>query len=497
MVKPERPRTWLVWLCPAAVTLLIAGPGVASTQPWRDELATWSAARRSIPEIVRMVPHVDAVSTPYYLFLHGWIALVGDSVPALRAPSLAAMVVAAGLTAHLGRYLFGPWAGVSAGLLVAVQPSTARYAQEARPYAAATALAVLATYLLACCLTHRWTADHSGGNAGPGPPAGRPAGWGRWAAYGLAVFALGFAHLVAVLLVAGHAVAALLTWLRDRDGRSALRWLAVTGAACLALLPLALLGGAEHDRQLNWVPMPHLGDLFRAPGSVFRSAITAGFVVGLAALGWALRGRWGWVLGLCVLLPTLLLFAAGSVVPLWVTRYLTFVVPLACLLAGAALALARPPAALAIVLLCLALAVPDQRAVRRSHDPDQIDYAGAAAIVRANARPGDAIAYGPRDGGRFLDAGMAYHLRGHLPRDPLVRSSALQRHSLWAEECPDPAACLAGTGRLWVVALPRGSDPLGAMEKRKAKAIRERFVALRQWSLPGLRVTLFTARKPA
>ncbi|MEU7620006.1 glycosyltransferase family 39 protein, partial [Micromonospora rifamycinica] len=179
----------LVWLVPLLVTLLVGGYGIGRAQLWRDELATWSAATRPVGDLLRLTRTVDAATGPYYLSVHAWTGLSGDSEVALRLPSVLAMAGAAGLTAVLGRRLFGSAAGLLAGLLLAVLPGTSRYAQEARPYALVTLLAVLATVLLVRALD-------------------RPGRW-RWAGYAAAVAGLGLAHLLALGLVAAHAVVVL------------------------------------------------------------------------------------------------------------------------------------------------------------------------------------------------------------------------------------------------------------------------------------------------
>lgn len=455
-----------VW--PALVTLLLTGYGATAPQLWRDEMATWSAATRSPGELVHMVKNIDAVSGPYYLFMHYWIAIFGDSVLALRAPSILCMAGVAALVTIIGKRLFGTRAALLAGLLFAVIPSTSRYAQEARSYAFATFFAVLATLLLIRALDH---------------PS-----WGRWAAYGAAVTATGLSHLIAVTVVTGHAVAALLA------GRhSALRWSAATGAAAVVLLPFILLGKGQQDAQLGWVPTPSAGDLLTVSGYVFRSGMLAGITIGLAALGWAMHARWGAPLALCAVGPAVLLWTAGQATQVWVPRYLTFTVPFLCLLAGAALAEVRLRGGLAVVAVFLLISLPDQRVIRRSHDTQPLDYQAAAAIVREHQRPGDGIVYAPRGGWRFLDTAMDYHLRGDRPDDVLLKQSRAALGSLWASDCDLPAECLNGVDRVWVLAVgDQQHDPLRPMERGKADAIRAEYTLTETWAIPGLTLALYT-----
>ncbi|MEU4379426.1 glycosyltransferase family 39 protein [Micromonospora echinofusca] len=464
----------LVWIAPSLVTLAVVLTGIDHAQPWRDELATWSAATRSPADLVRLAGTIDAATSPYYLFMHAWVAVFGDSVTALRLPAALAMAATAGLTAVLGQRLVGTRAGLLAGLLLAVLPGTSRYGQEARPYALATLLAMLATLLLV-------------------EATARP-GWTRWAGYAAAVAALGLTHLVALTLLAAHAVAVLATRRTGPPSRP-LRWVLALLPTVLLVAPLVLLARAQRARQLGWVDTARPDDLAALAGGVTQSGVVGGVLVGLAALGAATLGRRALLPGLAVLLPVLLLFAAGLAVPLWVPRYLVFVVPFGCLLAGAALAAVPLPPALAVVALTGLLGLPDQAALRRTHEWPRsatVDYRGAARIVADGQRPGDAVVFSPRRSWFFLDLGLAYHLGDQRPRDVLVAEDQARRADLWAAECARPAECLAGTQRVWLVVTGRRDDPLAAVAGAKGDALRAGFTVERVWPRPGVTVALLT-----
>ncbi|WP_189044968.1 glycosyltransferase family 39 protein [Micromonospora sonchi] len=497
-----RLRALPVWLVPAGVTLIVTLAGLDAAQPWRDELATWSAASRPVSGLLRLAGTIDAATVPYYLLMHAWVAVAGDSVAALRLPSALAMAAAAGLTAGLGQRLCDARVGTLAGLLFAVLPGTARYAQEARPYALACALAVLSTLLLVDAL--------------------RRPGRSRWAAYAAATTALGLTHLIALTLLAAHAVAVLGTVTgpdrrqsdrpRPNQGRpgshpappdparsdrwrAAWPWLAALVPVVLAVAPLALLSSGQRTRQLDWVDGSRPADLAALPGGVAQSGVVGGVLVGLAALGLVRAGRRMVLPASCVVLPVSLLFLAGLVVPLWVPRYLLFVVPFACLLAGGALASARLPGALMVVVLAGLLGLPDQIALRRSHEWPRtatVDYRGAARIVAAGHRAGDAVVYSPRDGWLFLDLGLRYHLGEQTPRDVLLVADQEHRGDLWATECERPAECLAGTDRVWLVLAGHHRDPLTAVPAPKGAALRANYHVAQIWPRPNLTIALLT-----
>lgn len=452
---------------PAVLTLLVGGIQLGRAPLWRDELATWSAATRPLRDLWRMLGTIDAVSGPYYAFMHGWIAVFGDSAVSLRLPSLLAMAGAAALTARLGTRLFGPRTGLVAGLLFAVVPSTSRYGQEARGYAFATLFAVLATLLLVGA-------------------ADRPR---RFAAYGLALVGVGLSNLVALLLVLGHAAAP--------RRRTLLPWAAAVAGAGVALSPLVLLGRGQRGVQLDWVARPGVDDLLNLPGSVLQAAAVGGALLVLAALGWAASwgSRWSRVLALSVLLPAAVLFLGGRLGPLWVPRYLVFCVPFACLLAAVALRRLRLPAAVTIVVLVAALGAPAQAALRDTHEWPRsapVDYPAAVAVIRAGQQPGDGIVYEPRSGWKMLDVAVARELGPSAPRDVLVASTATARGELRPTECADPAACLsrAAAPRIWLLTMGDDPDPLATVPGAKGAALRSAYTTQQVWHEPGITVAL-------
>jgi len=190
----RRTVTFLVWAVPAALTMAFGLYDIGKPVMWRDELATWSAASRSLSQLWIMLHHVDAVLGVYYFCMHLWMGGFGDSPTAMRIPSVFAMAGAAALVGLVAKRFTGVVAGLAGGLIYALIPSVSRYAQEARPYAFASFFAALATLLVLRALE-------------------RPR-WHRWAVYALAVAAAGACNLVALCVVMGHATIVLAACLR-------------------------------------------------------------------------------------------------------------------------------------------------------------------------------------------------------------------------------------------------------------------------------------------
>ena len=101
----------LCWCWSALVALVLGFYQVGNPELWRDELASWSFASRSVPDLIAAARHTGATQLAYYLMLHVWISAFGDSVDAMRAPSVLAMAGAAACVALVGRRLAGNRAG--------------------------------------------------------------------------------------------------------------------------------------------------------------------------------------------------------------------------------------------------------------------------------------------------------------------------------------------------------------------------------------------------
>ncbi|MFD5328308.1 glycosyltransferase family 39 protein [Streptomyces sp. NPDC127092] len=490
------------WLWPGLLALVLGLYGAGGPQLWEDELNTWDMATRSTGRLLETIQHVDAVLATYYLLLHGWTGLFGDSDLALRLPSVLATAGAAVCTALIGARLAGRRAGRVAGLLFALTPVVSRYAQEARPYALVVLAVALATLLLLRALD-------------------RPASVPRWAAYALATAAVGLLHLVALTALAGHLVAAV------AKGRSVLlRFGLAALAGVAASAPVLLLGRAQAGRQISWIPRPDLEGLAAFWPQLFGSALVAGAVMALAALAWAGRdgrtdgedaggsgvGDGGAGPGAMTGRPWLLAMTASAVAPpliLWTVshgdvsyfyfRYLLFTLPAWAVLAGAALRTVRPRAVVAVLLAALALlTLPEQRALREpyAHFWHGVDYRGAAATIERYHRPGDAVVYDRGDDyWRLLDAGVRHYLPDDLrPRDVFLARSAADRADLWATECPAPARCLRGEPRIWLVVPAGDADPLTALPPAQARALRAHYTATGTERLTGVTVALLVRK---
>ena len=124
---------------------------------WYDEAATVFASQRRLPDLWRLLDHQDAVHGLYYLGMHFWFRLVGESEFTARLPSAIAVGVAAAGVVVLGRELANPRVGLLAGLAFAILPRVTWAAVEVRSFAATTTAAVwLTVAMLVAVRRGRW-----------------------------------------------------------------------------------------------------------------------------------------------------------------------------------------------------------------------------------------------------------------------------------------------------------------------------------------------------
>ena len=257
-----------------ALALRLVGLGKSL---WLDEVMTVGNASRSFVEMIRHLADFDAHPPLYQSIEWLWLQLGGGDAFA-RLPSVAAGVLGVWLTYLIARRLLDRRAGLAAAFLMAVSCFHIYYSQEARLNALVTTLFLAQTWLLLRILHQR----------------GR-AGWGLWAAYGLAGLLCLYTYALCILTIG--ALALLYLWLSRTSRRQIVRLLVVHLLIGLLFLP--------------WVPtlrkttarvtasVEKLQDAAGRPGP-------AGILSGVAAwgfgpYGWSSSGMYGTALGVALL----------------------------------------------------------------------------------------------------------------------------------------------------------------------------------------------------
>lgn len=486
----------LFWLLPALATLATGLYRIGTPVLWHDELATLSVARRPTGALLGMLQNVDAVHGAYYLTLHYWIGIFGESPAMLRLPTVLAMAGAAACVALTGRRMFGGRAGLTAGLVFALMPAVTRYAQEARSYAFVVLVAAAAMLLLLRALER------------PGSPV-------RWLCYAVSVAAAGYLHLVSLVFLSAHAFGVAVYWSKEfRNWRLPVGFTLASGLGVAATYPLIKLGEGQAGRQIGWIPKPTLGDLAGIWPQIFSSALLAPVLFLAAAFAWGGDRRRSALFGsVSAALPVVAIWVISQQadVSYFMPKYLFFVLPAWAVMAGAGIAQVRVRGGVAALLVLAVMVVPDHMAMHRplSHAaytyPEPVtwftplDYRAAADIVAAGYRPGDAAAYGQQQRALWwgVDTGVAYYLpeRAKL-RDVLLGQSGEQRNDLWPTLTGDPAKALddAAPPRIWLVSKDDGGDPFTTVPDAYAKALQDRYKQTEYHQVSGISVALLVHR---
>jgi uncharacterized membrane protein len=184
---------------------------------WFDESVTIALVQGSFRHMADALPSSESTPPLYYVLAWGWSKLFGTGEIGLR--SLSAVFGTATIPAAfaVGCQYVSRRAGLYAAAIVACSPFLVWYSQEARGYALFGLLSALSVLAIGRAVQH---------------PTWRTCGaWALVACLALAT------HYFAIFLVGAEAA-----WILVAQRRNVAAWLSVaaTGAAGLALLPLAL-----------------------------------------------------------------------------------------------------------------------------------------------------------------------------------------------------------------------------------------------------------------
>ena len=119
---------------------------------WLDEALTVNIAKQPLHTLPMYLKR-DGAPPLFYVLLHGWMGVFGDSDLAVRSLSGVIGVVTVPLVWLAGRRFGGRTAGWAAMLLVATSPFAVRYGTETRMYALVALLTVLGLLAMQRVLT--------------------------------------------------------------------------------------------------------------------------------------------------------------------------------------------------------------------------------------------------------------------------------------------------------------------------------------------------------
>jgi mannosyltransferase len=372
----------------AALATVISAAWASRPSLWFDEGATISAAAsRTLPELWRLLGHIDAVHGLYYLLMHGWFAIFPPTEFWSRVPSaLAIGAAAAGVTVFTRR--FSPRTiAVCAGVVFAILPRTTWAGMEARSYAFAAAAAIWLTVLFVAAVRSNKRR--------------------LWFFYAVALMVSILLSLNLILLVLVYA--SMLPLLAPKGSRkSPVIWWAATTAVAVALMTPFILFAHGQAFQVNWlfpVSWHYAFDIVQrqyfdhsVPFAVLSAVIMVAAIVARLAGAPAPAGDMRRLLTICIawlVLPTaavVLYSAIGE--PMYFPRYLILTAPaMAVLLAICIITVARRPWLIAgLVVLLVGAAIPDYLFVQRwPYAKEGWDYSQVADVISSHAAAGDCL----------------------------------------------------------------------------------------------------------
>jgi mannosyltransferase len=387
---PARPRGGLLdpWAI-GAFAAVLSGAWASRPSLWFDEGATISAsASRTLPELWKLLGHIDGVHGLYYLLMHVWFTIFPSTEFWSRVPSaLAIGAAAAGVTVFARQFVPGRATAVCAGVVFAILPRITWAGIEARSYAFAAAAAVWLTVLLVAAVRRN-----------------RPR---LWLSYAVALMLSILLSLNLILLVVVYG--AMLPLLAPKNSRKPpVIWWAVSSAVAVGLMTPFMVFAHGQIGQVNWiypVSWHYAFDIILRQyfdHSVPFAVLTAVLIV--AAVVARLKGARGpagdlrSLLIICaawIVLPTALVVIYSAVSePIYFPRYLILTTPaMAAVMAVCIVTIARKPWPIAgIVLLFAVAAIPDYLFVQRwPYAKEGWDYSQVADVISSHAAPGDCL----------------------------------------------------------------------------------------------------------
>jgi hypothetical protein len=389
----------LVVLIGAAVMFVLWYSKFSNAGLWYDELQSVTFAGRPLPTALFSAIVYDPHPPLYYLFLHYWMSLFGQSDRLILASSLFLIALTGiAVNVHCRRY-FDRATATIATILFLVHPYAFYWSGQARMYAAVMLFAVLfqhanAGYFLAADGRTHW----------------RPLVW-----VVICGAALSCLHNCGILFWGTVALYWLLRVRIDPAQRASVKrlksWLVAQGCVLIISLPFVLHSLLEH---LLAPERPNLAALAAAIASmtigperlpealIVLGTVTTALVLVAAARSAELRLAGG----ILVVLPILSFwFISNLLKPIWVSdRLFAFVVPFFCIIAARVLTRARAAGsraaqtsrlkmggvAFATGIMLISCVIAGDRQILEAY-VKPTDWRGATALVRSYAPDGGTV----------------------------------------------------------------------------------------------------------
>jgi hypothetical protein len=358
------------------VVLAVQWSRARHTWYWMDEGIAIGISSHPLSEIPGLLRQ-DASPPFYYLVLHVWTSVFGDSESRTHLLSLLFALGTIPTAFWAGRSLFGRRTGWTCAVLAAVSPFIAAYTNETRMYSLVVLLALVATATFLHSFVYRRR--------------------GHLTAFVLSLVLLLYTHNWGLFFAAGAGVAVVVCLLSSADRRP-------------LLVDAVLAFGTSAVLYSPWVPtllyqQAHTGSpstpkvtLGGVSHDIARSVGSRGvwIALGLSAAGGLVatvcrsRGRPISAVVAAAAIPIVAIAGAcavSMVSPVWSFRYLAVVVPSVLLLAAMVLRSAGRPALFALAVIAFLSAPLHGKGLPYAKS----NVRDLAAQVSSTLRPGDLV----------------------------------------------------------------------------------------------------------
>lgn len=242
---------------------------LSSDSIWLDEAYSIQFAHLPLPQLLRETAASDVHPPLYYLLLHYWIALFGDSEAAARLLSVLFGLFAILLIYPVAALLFDRATGLLGALLLALSLFHIEFAQEARMYTLLAFLSLCSLYFFLRLLTEASAAVIVG--------------------YIVCTSLLMHTHVYGFFIIIAENIFFCSLYFSSREVFKHLlsRWLLLQSSLVLLFLPWlsVMIGQFERVQQSFWIPQPTLNFL-RLTWMIYAGSTLLSFLfIPLVALG--------------------------------------------------------------------------------------------------------------------------------------------------------------------------------------------------------------------
>lgn len=234
-------RAAIIFLVILGVSLFLRVHDLGKESIWYDEaVAVKDANLAAFSDVIKVVKETDNNPPFYFIFLHFWIKVFGNSEFSVRMPSVIFSLGAIFMIYKVGGLLFGRNKGIVSSLLLGLSPFHIYYSQEARMYSLASFLTLVSFYFFLKILD-KWSYKYALG-------------------YIIANSLFMYTHSYSLLIILSQNIYFVLLFISKKRQLSFKNWLVLQTALILLFAPWinVLINKISVLQQGFWVPRPSI-----------------------------------------------------------------------------------------------------------------------------------------------------------------------------------------------------------------------------------------------